>query len=304
MLPHKLSIAPMIDWTNSYFRILMRLLAPHALLYTEMLTTQAIMHQKDRCLFYTPIELPLALQLGGSDPKALAQCALWAEECGYSEININVGCPSDRVQSGRFGACLMKEPDLVAQCVAEIKKVVTIPVSIKTRIGIDHFDSYEFFSALVQSVVEAGCDKLIVHARKAWLKGLSPKQNRTVPPVNYDFVYRIKQDFQHLPVIINGNIQTMEDINRHLKSVDGVMLGRLAYQNPYAIAHIHHALYPDSVLPVREEIEQAYRQLCGHDLNTNKHYFVIKPLQNLYHGLPGARLWKRSLEKNCCVSID
>jgi tRNA-dihydrouridine synthase A len=296
-LTHKLSIAPMIDWTNSYFRILMRLLAPNALLYTEMLTTQAIMHQSDRCLFYTPIESPLALQLGGSDPQALAQCALWAEDRGYSEININVGCPSDRVQSGRFGACLMKEPDVVARCVAELKKAVRIPVTIKTRIGIDHLDSYEFFSTLVQSVVEAGCDKLIVHARKAWLKGLSPKQNRTVPQINYDFVYRIKQDFKDLPVIINGNIQTIDDVHTHLNSVEGVMIGRLAYQNPFAIAEIHHTLYPEVALPVREDIVQAYRQRCGHDLHSKKHYFVVKPLQNLYHGLPGARLWRRSLEK-------
>lgn len=291
---HTLSIAPMIDWSYSQFRILMRLLAPNALLYTEMLTSQAILNQTDRILAYNAIEHPLAIQLGGADPVALAQCALLAEQAGYVEINLNVGCPSDRVQSGRFGACLMKEPELVAHCVSEMKNKVKIPVTVKTRVGIDELDDYTFFYNFVKTIAAAGCDKLIVHARKAWLNGLSPKQNRTIPPIQYDKAYAIKRDFPELPVIINGNIQTISDINFHLTQVDGVMLGRLATQNPFAIAEIHHQLFPEILLPDRAKVAENYWHYCGHYLNTSKHFLVIKPLQNLYHGLPGARAWRVS----------
>lgn len=301
-----LSIAPMIDWTNTHFRVLMRILAPEVLLYTEMLTTGAILNKPKRALFYDKREDPLVLQLGGSEPKALADCAKMAEEAGFAEINLNLGCPSDRVQAGRFGACLMREPLLVSECISEIKNKVSIPVTVKTRIGIDHEDSYAFFSSFVKTMVSAGMDKLVVHARKAWLKGLSPKQNRTIPPINYDRVYQIKKELA-CPVIINGNIDNLTAIQRHLEKVDGVMLGRLATNNPYAIATIHHALYPLIEKPSQLSILQTYidyikkQQEQGHPLS-----ILLKPLQNFAYGLPFARIWKRSLslaQKKGCLSL-
>ncbi|HAT9648893.1 TPA: tRNA dihydrouridine(20/20a) synthase DusA, partial [Legionella pneumophila subsp. pneumophila] len=217
----KLSIAPMIDWTNSPFRTLMRLLAPNALLYTEMQTTGAVQNNPDRALYFNSVEHPIAIQLGGADKSALVKCAIIAEQKGFNEINLNLGCPSDKVQAGRFGACLMKEPEHVADCIRAIKQVVGIPVTAKTRIGIDNQDSYEFFRSFSLHLVEAGCDKLIIHARKAWLNGLNPKQNRTIPPVNYDYVYELKKEIPHIFITINGNILTVEEINSHLKHVDG-----------------------------------------------------------------------------------
>jgi len=286
----------MIDWTYTHFRVLMRLLAPHALLYTDMQTTGAIQHNPQRSLHFHPTETPLALQLGGADRQALVLAAQLAEERGYTEVNLNLGCPSDRVQAGRFGACLMAEPDHVANCIAAIKKAVHIPVTAKTRIGIDHQDSYAFFSAFVHRLIDAGCDKLIVHARKAWLNGLSPKQNRTIPPIQYDYVYRIKQDITTIPVIINGNINTIDEIQTHLNQVDGVMLGRLACQNPYAIATIHHALYPDYPLPSRATVLQSYlNYIQSLDNKSVPISLLLKPLFNMAHGLPGARRWKMEL---------
>lgn len=286
----------MIDWTYSHFRVWMRFLAPKALLYTEMQTTGAIKNNPKRALSFNPIEHPLALQLGGSDKDALAESAIKAEQEGYDEVNLNLGCPSDKVQAGRFGACLMKEPDHVVECIKALKKAVTIPVTSKTRIGIDHEDSYEFFRSFAYRLVEAGSDKLIVHARKAWLNGLNPKQNRTIPPVHYDYVYRIKQELPHIPVIINGNIAHLNDIKEHLNHVDGVMLGRLACDNPYQIALIHHALYPTYELPTRSQLLQQYK-----DYLINEHAqgvalsLLIKPIFNLAHGIPGASQWKKKL---------
>jgi tRNA-dihydrouridine synthase A len=292
-----IAIAPMIDWTYDHFRVLMRILAPHALLYTEMQTTGAIEHNPARALAFHPMENPLALQLGGSDKAALVRCAQIAQQEGFAEVNLNLGCPSDRVQAGRFGACLMAEPQQVAECVYAMKQAVSIPVTAKTRIGIDEQDSYEFFQDFAHALVDAGCDKLIVHARKAWLKGLSPKQNRTIPPLHYDYVYRIKTEFPDLPVIINGHIQTMTEIVAHLQQVDGVMIGRLACQNPYQIAMIHHRLYPDTPLISRAD---ALRQYIGYIRSVPTALagglsHVIKPILNLSNTLPGARAWRERL---------
>lgn len=291
-----LSIAPMIDWTYSHFRVFMRILAPHALLYTEMQTTGAIQNNSVRSLQFSTQEHPIALQLGGADPSALAQCAQRAEQEGYDEININLGCPSDKVQAGRFGACLMNEPKQVAACIQAMRQVVTIPVTAKTRIGIDHQDSYEFFSDFVHQLLEAGTQKIIVHARKAWLNGLNPKQNRTIPPVNYDYVYRMKQEIHHIPVVINGNILNIKEINEHLQCVDGVMLGRLACDNPFQIATIHQALYPETQMNTRSQVFNLYLDYLLEEYNQGAPLsLLIKPLFNLAFGLPGASQWKKKL---------
>lgn len=286
----------MIDWTYTHFRVLMRLMAPYALLYTEMQTTGAVLNNPQRSLYFSAMEHPLALQLGGSDHLALSKCALIAEQRGYDEINLNLGCPSDKVQAGRFGACLMNEPERVMECIQALKQAVAIPVSAKTRIGIDNQDSYAFFSDFAHRLINAGCDKLIVHARKAWLSGLNPKQNRTIPPVNYDYVYRLKQEIPHVPIIINGNIMTVSDIFEHLNHVEGVMLGRLACDNPYRIAEIHHALYPETELIKRSTLMMNYLDyLTAEQKNGTPLSLLIKPIFNLAHGLPGASLWKKKL---------
>lgn len=286
----------MIDWTYSHFRVFMRILAPHALLYTEMQTTGAIQNNPRRSLPFNQQEHPLALQLGGSDPLALGLCAQLAEQEGYDEVNINLGCPSDKVKAGNFGACLMNEPAQVVACIKAMRAETRIPVTAKVRIGIDHQDSYEFFSAFVQQLVDAGSQKIIVHARKAWLNGLSPKQNRTVPPVNYDYVYRLKQEMPHIPIVINGNILNSAEINEHLRHVDGVMLGRLACDNPYQIAEIHQALYP--ALPKLTR-SQAFTRYLDYLLNEHSNgvslSLLIKPVFNLAFGLSGASQWKKKL---------
>lgn len=292
----KLSIAPMIDWTYTHFRVFMRMLAPEALLYTEMQTVGAIINQAERALQFHAMEKPIALQLGGADREALVTCAKLAEQSGFAEVNINLGCPSDRVQAGRFGACLMREPEQVADCIRAIKEAVQIPVTAKTRIGIDHQDSYDFFAEFAHRLISAGCDKLIVHARKAWLHGLNPKQNRTIPPLHYDYVYRIKQALSGIPVVINGNINHLDEVTQHLEQVDGVMLGRLACQNPYAIAEIHHGLFPHKPLLKRSDLIIQYMEyaLLQHD-NKVPMSLLLKPIFNLSHGLPGARRWKAHL---------
>lgn len=286
----------MIDWTYVHFRVFMRYLAPQALLYTEMQTTGAIAHNPGRALHFHHIEHPVAIQLGGSDPKALAECAQTAEQLGYDEVNLNLGCPSDRVQAGRFGACLMNESELVAQCIKAMKKVVSIPVTAKTRIGIDHQDSFEYFSSFAHRLVDAGSDKLIVHARKAWLNGLNPKQNRTIPPINYEFVYKLKEQIPHIPIVINGNILNEEEIHQHLKHVDGVMLGRLACDNPYRIAEMNKALYPGSTLLSRHQLWLLYKEyLLNEHLKGASLSLLVKPMFGLVHGLPGASQWKKKL---------
>jgi len=286
----------MIDWTYSHFRVFMRIMAPHALLYTEMQTTGAIQNNPGRSLQCTPVENPLALQLGGSDPEALAQCAKIAEQKGYDEINLNLGCPSDKVQAGRFGACLMKEPEQVVACIHAIRQAVNIVVSAKTRIGVDNQDSYMFFSDFAHQLVDAGCQKIIVHARKAWLHGLNPRQNRIIPPVQYDYVYKIKKEVPHIPVVINGNILSYNEIEEHLNHVDGVMLGRLACDNPYQIAAIHHALYPQGKKLKRSQIFMVYLDYLLDEYQKGASLsLLVKPLFNLAFGLPGASQWKKKL---------
>ena len=286
----------MIDWTYTHFRVFMRMLAPLALLYTDMQTPGAIVNNPSRALQYHPMEHPLALQLGGADREALVKCAQIAEKHGFAEVNLNLGCPSDRVQAGRFGACLMAEPQQVAECISAMKNAVNIPVTAKTRIGIDEQDSYEFFAAFAHQIIEAGCDKLIVHARKAWLHGLNPKQNRTIPPLHYDYVYNIKRELSSIPVVINGNINEIDDIRRHLQYLDGVMLGRLACQNPYAIAKIHHGLFPHVPLPLRSAVLENY-VLYAHSAHKKgvPMSLLVKPIFNVAHGLSGARGWKSKL---------
>lgn len=286
----------MIDWTYSHFRMLMRILAPHALLYTEMQTTGAISNNPIRSLQFNREEHPIALQIGGSEPNILAQCAKLAEQEGYDEININLGCPSDKVQAGHFGACLMNEPEKVSACIRAMKEAVSIPITAKTRIGIDHQDSYEFFSDFAHQLVEAGAQKLIVHARKAWLQGLSPKQNRTIPPVQYDYVYRLKKEIPHTPLVINGNISNLKEINEHLHFVDGVMLGRLACDNPFQIAIISQELYPQTSQNSRSQIFNAYLEYLLDEYHKGVSLsLLIKPVFNLAFGLPGATQWKRKL---------
>ena len=298
---HRFSIAPMMDWSDHNCRYFWRLLTKQALLYTEMVTTGALIHgDRKRFLHFNREEYPVALQLGGSDPKDLARCARWAQEWGYDEVNINCGCPSDRVQSGMFGACLMGKPNLVADCVKAMMDSCDIPVTVKHRIGIDHMESYEQLLAFIEPVAAAGCSVFIVHARKAWLQGLSPKENREIPPLNYPWVYQLKKDFPHLTIVVNGGIQTIEECQDHLEHVDGVMLGREAYQNPWMLAQVDEALFGmDSPLKSRDDVilkllpfaEQHLAQ--GGQLN-----HITRHILGLYQGIPGARKFRRHLSEN------
>ena len=291
----QLSIAPMIDWTNRHFRYFMRLLCPHALLYTEMITSGAMLNNTLRALKYSVKEHPLVIQLGGSSPKELANCARLAKAWGYDQINLNVGCPSDRVQSGYFGACLMAKPNLVAECVDAMQQAISLPITVKTRLGIDDFDSYDFITDFVNTVSNTGCNSFIIHARKAWLKGLSPKQNRTIPPLNYPFVYQLKQDLPHLTMTINGGINSLEEVLTHLGYVDAVMVGRLAMNNPYQCAIIDSHLNK-SILPDRVEVLRKYLDYCH---NQYKHgvspSWLLKPLFALANGQAGAKNWRQKL---------
>ncbi len=290
-----LSIAPMIDWSYSHFRVLMRLMAPNALLYTEMVTTGAILNHFHQISHIHCSEPPLALQIGGADKKDLVRCVHQVADI-FAEINLNLGCPSDRVQKGHFGACLMKEQALVSDCIKAMKDTTCTPITAKIRIGIDDNDGYDFFYNFAQALIEAGCDKLIIHARKAWLKGLSPKQNRTIPPLHYDYVYRLKQAFPDVPMIINGNITSIEAVQTHLTQVNGVMIGRLACENPYAIAHIHHALYPHKPVVTRTALVTQYLAcMQTHHLVDKPLSLILKPIMNMAHGLPNAKYWKKCL---------
>ncbi|MEZ5540613.1 MAG: tRNA dihydrouridine(20/20a) synthase DusA [Pseudomonadota bacterium] len=295
---HRFAVAPMLDWTDRHCRYLHRLLSRHALLYTEMVTTAAILHgQRERLLGYDPAEHPVALQLGGSDPAALAACAAIGADFGYDEINLNVGCPSDRVQSGRFGACLMAEPALVAECVAAMHAAVRIPVTVKTRIGIDEHDDYALLAAFVEQVAAAGCRRFIVHARKAWLQGLSPKQNRCVPPLRHEVVWRLKQDFPHLVIVSNGGIASLDAAAQQLQRVDGVMLGRAAYHDPYLLAAVDQRLFADPhPVPTRAGVVQAMLPYIERELQAGtllKH--ITRHMLGLFQGQPGARAWRRVL---------
>lgn len=300
-LQRRFCVAPMLDWTDRHERYFLRLISRHAVLYTEMVTTGALLHgDSHRFLRHHPAERPLALQLGGSDPGEMTACARLGEAAGFDEININVGCPSDRVQSGRFGACLMAEPQRVADCVAAMRAAVSVPVTVKTRIGIDHRDSYEALLEFVTTVAQAGCRSFIVHARKAWLQGLSPKENREVPPLHYDRVYRLKQDLPGLEIVINGGIKTLEAAERHLQQVDGVMMGREAYQNPYVLAEVDRRLYGDPhPVPTREEVVQALIPYIERELAEGVYLSrITRHILGLFQGQPGARAWRRHLSEH------
>lgn len=291
-------MAPMLDWTDRHCRYFLRLISRHVLLYTEMVTTGAVLHgDRNRLLGFDPLERPLALQLGGSEPDALAECARVGEASGYDEINLNVGCPSDRVQRGRFGACLMAEPELVAECVAAMTHAVSIPVTVKSRIGIDAQDSYEELACFVRMVAEAGCRTFIIHARKAWLRGLSPKENREVPPLRYDVAARIKQDFPALEIILNGGIQTLDEAEAHLLAFDGVMIGRAAYHNPYLLAAVDQRLFgDDSPMPSRQAIVEGMLPYIQRELEQGSRLQAItRHMLGLFHGQPGGRIWRRQL---------
>ena len=296
-LPVKLAVAPMIDWTDRHCRYFHRLLAPEALLYTEMITATALLHgDATRLLAFDPAEHPVALQLGGADPAAMAAGALLGAEAGYDEININVGCPSDRVQSGRFGACLMAEPQTVVACYERMQAAVRVPVTVKTRLGIDDHDSLEFLDDLIGPLVAAGLNKLILHARIAVLSGLSPKQNRTVPPLNYARVFAIKERYPNLTVILNGGVRTVTDVVAHCRRVDGVMVGREAYNNPYRLAELTQALNPGWTPPTRTAILAKYRPYAEAELRagTRLHH-MSRHLVGLFNGEPGGRRWRQVL---------
>ncbi len=294
-------VAPMLDWTDKHCRYFHRQLTSQSLLYTEMVTTGAILHGKGDYLAYNDEEHPLALQLGGSDPTDLARCAVLAEQRGYDQINLNVGCPSDRVQNGRFGACLMADASLVAACVDAMRQQVSIPVTVKTRIGIDEQDSYAFLADFIQTVaVKGGCEQFIIHARKAWLSGLSPKQNREIPPLDYQRVYQLKRDFPEQQIILNGGIQTIEQCQQHLQHVDGVMVGREAYQSPALLAAVDPVIFstntakPDPFAVVESMYPYIARQLAqgtylGH---------MTRHMLGVFQGIPGARQWRRYLSEN------
>ena len=290
----------MLDWTDRHCRYFHRVISQHAVLYTEMVTTGAIIHGKGDYLQYNEQEHPVALQLGGSDPKAMAHCAKLAEQRGYDEVNINVGCPSDRVQNGMFGACLMSRPDLVAQCVNEMRSVVDIPVTVKCRIGIDDSDEYQFLADFIETVMAAGCDNFTVHARKAWLKGLSPKQNREVPPLNYDRVYQLKQQHPDLTITINGGVTTLDQMSEHLTKVDGVMVGREAYQNPYILAEVDKRFYGceqpiKSRFDIIEQMMPYIEQQVAGDATV---WHIVRHMLGLFQSQPGARSFRRFLSEN------
>ncbi len=301
MISRTISVAPMLDWTDRHDRYFLRLISKHALLYTEMITTGAILHgNKDHLLGFDSAEQPVAIQLGGSDPSDLAKCAVIAEQWGYSEINLNVGCPSDRVQSGKFGACLMAEPELVRDCMKAMIDAVKIPVTVKSRIGIDRSDSFDELKSFVTRVRDSGCNTFIIHARKAWLDGLSPKENRSIPPLCYDRVYKIKKQFPDLEIIINGGINTLEECDEHLKYVDGVMIGREAYQNPYLLSEVDSRYYGSThSVPSRLEIiNSMIPYIEKHLAAGGKLGQVSRHLLGLFQAQPGAKYWRRYISEN------
>lgn len=299
-LNRRFTVAPMMDWSDTHCRYFWRLLSKKAVLYSEMVTTGALRHgDRARFLQFNPCENPLALQLGGSDPQALAECARMAEDWGYSEVNLNCGCPSDRVQNGMIGACLMAEPDLVAECIAAMIAAVKIPVTVKHRIGIDDMEDYAGLTDFVSKVAAAGCTTFIVHARKAWLKGLSPKENRDIPPLQYDKVYQLKHDYPQLEIVINGGITTLPQCQELLQHVDGVMLGREIYSNPYLLAEVDRTFYgmSDPVV-TRTEVIAEFMQYCDEQIAKGvKLSHMSRHILGLYQGLPGARRFRRVISE-------
>lgn len=299
-LNRRFTAAPMMEWSDTHCRSFWRLLTKEAVLYSEMVTTGALIHgDRKRFLDFNACENPLALQLGGSDPAALAECAKMAEDWGYDEVNLNCGCPSDRVQNNMIGACLMAEPKLVADCMAAMQDAVKIPVTIKHRIGIDDMEDYEGMVNFVETVAETGCKTFIVHARKAWLKGLSPKENREIPPLQYDKVVQLKKDFPHLEVIINGGITTLEQSLTLLQDVDGVMLGREIYQNPYLLAEVDQKIYGiDKPVVSREEVMEGFIAYATDQIAKGiRINYMTRHILGLYQGLAGSRKFRRVISE-------
>jgi len=298
---NRLSVAPMLDWTDRHCRYFHRLLSQQTLLYTEMVTTGAILHGKGDFLEYSEQEHPLALQLGGSNPVDLAACAKLAAERGYDEVNLNVGCPSDRVQNGRFGACLMAEPELVADCVSAMKEVTDIPITVKTRIGIDEQDSYEFLTKFISTVSEkGGCEQFTIHARKAWLSGLSPKENREIPPLDYDRAYQVKKDFSDLVIAVNGGITTLDQTKEHLQHLDGVMIGREAYHSPFILAEVDQQIFGlDTPIKKRSQVVEEMYPYIERELSKGASLgHISRHMLGLFQSMPGARQWRRYISEN------
>ncbi len=301
-----LSVAPMMERTDRHFRYFMRQITKRTLLYTEMITTAAILQgDKFKLLDFSPLEKPLSLQLGGDNPHDLAECARIAQDWGYDEVNLNVGCPSDRVQNGNFGACLMAYPAKVAEAVAAMQRAVSIPVTVKHRIGIDECDRYEDLANFVRIVAEAGCQRFTVHARKAWLNGLSPKENRTIPPLRYQDVYRLKTDFGHLFIEINGGITSLAQTLEHLNHVDGVMIGRAAYDNPYLFATVDRDLYREDVSPITRHqiVEQMLPYIEEWVSRGVKLNSISRHLLQLFANQPGTKVWKRYISERAHLPL-
>lgn len=296
---HRVCIAPMMNCTDRHDRYFLRLIAPSVLLYTEMVTTGALIHgDRHRFLAYDPLEHPVALQVGGNNPKQLADCALFAEQYGYDEINLNVGCPSDRVQSGQFGACLMLQPELVAECVSAMMARVKIPVSVKCRIGVDDQDSYAELVNFIEKIAKVGCKIFIIHARKAWLTGLSPKENRDIPPLRYEIVHQLKNDFPDLTIIINGGIKTVAAAVEQLQFCDGVMIGREAYSNPYFLSQLEEKIFNNKNINTREVIIEKLIPYIEQQLKEKtKLSSITRHILGLFQGQPGARHWRRYISE-------
>lgn len=300
MLDRKLCVAPMMEWSDRHCRMFWRQLTQHAVLYTEMVTTGAILHAgAERFLTYNDEEHPLALQLGGSNPGDLATCTKIAADFGYDEVNLNCGCPSDRVQNGMFGACLMAHPQRVADCVKAMQDASSLPITVKHRIGIDEMESYEEMFQFVKPIADTGCSTFIVHARKAWLQGLSPKQNREIPPLHYEMVHQLKQDFPHLNIIINGGITDLEQCLPHLQLLDGVMLGRAAYHNPYLLAEVDSVIYnKPTATKTRDEVLLDYIPYIEGQLSENVALnHITRHILGLFQGIPGAKLFRRHISE-------
>jgi len=300
-IDRRISVAPMMGWTDRHDRYFLRQIAPNTLLYTVMLTTGALIHGDDRAkmLRFNEAEHPLALQLGGSDPTDLGVCAKYGADFHYDEINLNCGCPSDRVQNGNFGACLMKDATLVASCIDAMKQKVDIPVTIKCRIGVDEFEGYDFLTDFIGQSADKGCDTFIIHARKAWLQGLSPKDNRTIPPLDYDIVYRLKRDFPQLKIILNGGLKTIEQISQALEHTDGVMIGREAYQNPYMLSELEHLILKTPDLPSRHQVLDSMMPYIQTELENGVALKdITRHMLGLFQGIRGARKWRQILSEN------
>jgi len=301
VLDRKFSVAPMLDWTTRHTRYFFRLFSQRMLQYTEMVTTGALIHgDQSRFLTHRIEEYPLAIQLGGSNPAELAYCTELSNRAGFQEVNLNVGCPSDRVQSGMFGACLMAKPSLVKDCVSQMIRVSDCPVTVKCRLGIDHQDNYEFVRDFIATVAESGCNSFTIHARKAWLSGLSPKQNRDIPPLQYERVYQLKKEFPQIEFIINGGIKDYSSIKQHLENVDGVMVGREVFQNPAFLADVDSTVYGAEPQAFdRASIVEAYRQYMMEELDNDIYLrHLCMPLMGLFQGIPGTKAFKRHLSEN------